>query len=415
MPGPRVGPPTKWFADLKLPELDMQSSAKRKRVEPPSAIERKYNSPISLEREHFARCCSPTCGGPHCARIRQIIHYLQSEMSAHEILVHGSASEPQSPPHLQQTRMAAVPVLELLEKQAARLQQSNLALRQLLDFKNASAPSPRSALDRQQQQQQQQQQHRFEVHHQGAHFSGQTSPAARVVLKANQAPPSPMSIGGPFPANTPHSPAPPPPPSHTAHLHDLQRQLAAKSAAHAALQREHEALRERLERQRARAAQLERRSEAADAELAGLASDRERLEREAARLREARDEARRSAADSAAQYLRIVENAGRIRAGGSAAASPAAGGSGGEERRAWEEERERLVKRVEELEKGVKAEEDNPAEDRGDSVKKLEDDLRRLRLRNCKLEEAILAGKQAALTFAAQGQSLSATLGAALD
>ena len=139
MPGSRVGPPTKWFADLKLPELDMQSSAKRKRVEPMSALDRRHNSPISLEHEHYPRCCSPTCGGPYCARLRQVTHYLQSEVSAHEILVHGSASEPQSPPHVQQSRMAGVPLLELLEKQVHRLQQSNLALRQLLDFKNATA------------------------------------------------------------------------------------------------------------------------------------------------------------------------------------------------------------------------------------------------------------------------------------
>jgi hypothetical protein len=413
MPGSRVGPPTKWFADLKLPELDMQSSAKRKRVEPLSALDRKRNSPISLEREHLhaARCCSPTCAGPHCARLRQVVHYLQSEVSAHEILVHGSASEPQSPPHVQQSRLAGVPLLDLLEKQTHRLQQSNLALRQLLDFKNATARTPMSARDR----------GRFDLagQREPGPFSGQTSPAARVVLKTTQTPPSPLSMHSAFSTRSPHSPLPPPPP-HVAHLHDLQRQLAAKTAAHAALQREHEAVCGRLERARARAAQLERRVEAADAEVTGLAGDKERLdhavealEREGERLRGARDDARKSAADSAAQYLRIVENAGRIKEAGG---SPAEG----EERRVWERERERLVRRVEELERAVEAEDrpvkpdaDEAAKD--DPVEKLEEDLRMLRLRNAKLEEVFLAGKEAALAVAAQSQSMSDMLTAALD
>jgi hypothetical protein len=84
-----------------------------------------------------------------------------------------------------------------------------------------------------------------------------------------------------------------------------------------------------------------------------------------------------------------------------------------------------LVRRVGQLERGVKAEEgeEEPGgseageAEKGDPVnmKKLEDDVRRLRLRNSKLEEAVQAGKQAALALAAQGQSLGDVLSTALD
>jgi hypothetical protein len=86
----------------------------------------------------------------------------------------------------------------------------------------------------------------------------------------------------------------------------------------------------------------------------------------------------------------------------------------------WERERERLVRRVEELERAVEAE-DRPVKPdadeavKDDPVEKLEEDLRMLRLRNAKLEEVFLAGKEAALAVAAQSQSMSDMLTAALD
>ena len=167
--------------------------------------------------------------------------------------------------------------------------------------------------------------------------------------------------------------------------------------------------------------QLERRLEAADAEAAALAGDkgaaraRRRRRSSATRRGCARRGTRRGGAPRTRRRSTCAscENAGEDR--GRAGAERRAAGR---EEGAWQEVGEeggRSWRRGSRLRRGRGAGWVPLRRKRAIPVKKLEDDVRRLRLRNSKLEEAVQAGKQAALAFAAQGQRLSAALGAALD
>jgi chromosome segregation ATPase len=135
--------------------------------------------------------------------------------------------------------------------------------------------------------------------------------------------------------------------AHLAHLQDLQHQVSVKQLALQTLQREYESLLQKLERQRIKSQALEKKFEVSDAEINNLTDDKERLagqvqalEGQVEELQLARDEARKMGADSAAQYMKIVEMAGRLQ------------GKGVEDRKLWEKERGTLLKRIMELEGG---------------------------------------------------------------
>jgi predicted nucleic acid-binding Zn-ribbon protein len=113
------------------------------------------------------------------------------------------------------------------------------------------------------------------------------------------------------------------------------------------LQREYDSLLLKLERQRIKSQTLEKKFEVSDAEINSLTDEKERLvgqvqafETKIEELQVARDEARKMSADSAAQYMKIVEMAGRLQ------------GKGVEDKKLWEKERHSLLKRVAELEGG---------------------------------------------------------------
>lgn len=138
--------------------------------------------------------------------------------------------------------------------------------------------------------------------------------------------------------------------AHLAHLQELQHQVSVKQLALQTLQREHDSLLQKLERQRVRSQALEKKFEVSDAEINSLTDEKERLagqvqilEVQVEELQQARDEARKMGADSASQYMKIVEMAGRLQ------------GKGVEDKKSWEKERETLLKRISELEGGHRA------------------------------------------------------------
>jgi chromosome segregation ATPase len=133
--------------------------------------------------------------------------------------------------------------------------------------------------------------------------------------------------------------------AHSSHLQDLQHQVSVKTLALQTLQREYDALLQKLERMRIRSQALEKKFEVSDAEINSLADEKERLanqvqtlEAQVEELQQARDEARKTGAESAAQYMKIVEMAGRLH------------GQGSEGRRSWDQERELMLARIRELE-----------------------------------------------------------------
>lgn len=162
--------------------------------------------------------------------------------------------------------------------------------------------------------------------------------------------PSPSSLHLPIPPSLPSISSPSAISSstaHLAHLQDLQHQVSVKQLALQTLQREYESLLQKLERQRIRSQILEKKFEVTDAEINSLTDEKERLsgqvlalEAQVDELQVARDEARKMGADSAAQYMKIVEMAGRLQ------------GKGVEDKKGWQKERDTLMRRITELEGG---------------------------------------------------------------
>ncbi|KIW08851.1 hypothetical protein, variant [Verruconis gallopava] len=160
--------------------------------------------------------------------------------------------------------------------------------------------------------------------------------------------PSPSSMNLSIPPNLPRISSPTPggvSAAHLAHLQDLQHQVSVKQLALQTLQREYDSLLQKLERQSIKSQALEKKFEVSDAEINALTDEKERLasqvlalEAQVEELQVARDEARKMGADSAAQYMRIVEMANQLQ------------GKGVEDRKQWENERGLLLKRIAELE-----------------------------------------------------------------
>lgn len=162
--------------------------------------------------------------------------------------------------------------------------------------------------------------------------------------------PSPSSLNLPIPPTLPSISSPSPrsaSAAHLAHLQDLQHQVSVKQLALQTLQREYDSLLQKLERQRVKSQALEKKFEVSDAEINSLTDEKERLagqvqalEAQVEDLQVSRDEARKMGADSAAQYMKIVEMAGRLQ------------GKGVEDKKTWEKERDTLMRRITELEGG---------------------------------------------------------------
>jgi hypothetical protein len=368
------------------------------------------------------------------------------EVETHERLVHGSAIEDRfknAPP-------SAVPLAELIREVANRLHHSNTELRKLLESNVAhgildkpstpfiskppsigpltSAPSRHEISSPSQEQQPQQ---HPPVTSQPCSVITPNPTNGPSISHSSHAPPSPVSMHIPTnPARTssPSSAIPTAPSdAHTAHLNDLQHQLSVKTLAHNTLHSEYQVLVQRLERQRIKCSTLERKFEVSDAEIVSLSNERERLEqiielmtKQMKDLEKSRDEARKRSSEASAQYLRIVEMAGKLHPGVSA---------GLDAREADADEKEVMAKRIEELEarlrgsapaeEGLKTETGNESSQRESFAQlrmdKLEDEVKRLRIRNSRLENGLVAAKQAAITLAAHGQNVGTVLGKALE
>jgi hypothetical protein len=160
--------------------------------------------------------------------------------------------------------------------------------------------------------------------------------------------PSPSSMNLPMPPSFPRLQSPSqvmPSSAHSSHVQDLQHQITVKSLTLQTLQREYDALLQKLERMRLRTQTLEKKFEVSDAEINSLADEKERLtnqvqtlEAQVEELQQARDEARKTGAETAAQYMKIVEMAGRLQ------------GQGTDSKKSWEQERELMLARIRELE-----------------------------------------------------------------
>jgi len=216
-----------------------------------------------------------------------------------------------------------------------------------------------------------------------------------------------------------------------AHLQELQHQVSVKTLAHQTLHREYTALLQKLERMRVKTAALETKFEVTDKEINSLSDEKEKLtsqvqtlEAQIEDLQQARDEARKSSAESAAQYMKIVEMAGRLH-------------GQGVEKKGWETEREALLGRIRQLEgeqsgstsvaqaPGTAPSEAPTAADTNErqqgEVATLQNEIQALKERNASLESALklarqesLAVRAAAVALASCGQRIDSTVNTAL-
>jgi len=166
-----------------------------------------------------------------------------------------------------------------------------------------------------------------------------------------------------------------------------QNQLSSKDRQIEGLQNEQKAFRQRMETGQASYQALERKFEVADAEIIYLTTERDRLEqtiitleKQAKDLEAARNEARKSSLEMTAQYLKIVEMAGKLR------------------------EREALTY-GQNIHQGDSETSSSKLGDQGASASSrestqarilvLEQEVKRLQTRNLQLENAVTAAKQA--------------------
>jgi chromosome segregation ATPase len=173
--------------------------------------------------------------------------------------------------------------------------------------------------------------------------------------------PSPSSLNFP---NAPTLPSISPPSAagqtsaQSAHLQDLQHQISVKTLAFQTLQREYDSLLQKLERQRAKCATLEKKFEVSDVEINSLTDEKEKLqmqlstlETQVEEIQQSRDESRRQLVANGAQYMRIMEMANRLQA------------QGAEDKKKWEAERTELEQRIHTLEEAmVTGTENTPSE-----------------------------------------------------
>ncbi|KAF1951695.1 hypothetical protein CC80DRAFT_191768 [Byssothecium circinans] len=170
-------------------------------------------------------------------------------------------------------------------------------------------------------------------------------------------PSRPGMLPSPSPMNFPNPPPNLPPISppiaiqnsaQTSHLQDLQHQISVKTLALQTLQREHDSLLQKLERQRTKCAALEKKFEVSDMEINSLTDEKETLqaqtialETQVEELQQSRDETRRQLVANGAQYMRIMEMANRLQA------------QSAEDKKRWDAERAGLQQRINVLEEAM--------------------------------------------------------------
>ncbi|KAJ8610989.1 hypothetical protein MRB53_038202 [Persea americana] len=140
---------------------------------------------------------------------------------------------------------------------------------------------------------------------------------------------------------TPHNPA-----AEASYLQEMQHQVSMKTIALRTLNREHEHLLKKLERQQTKCVALERKFEVSDVELNAAVDEKERqqaqileLEAQVTALQKSREELRSASAADGGQYLRIMELCGKIQE------------KSAEEKRKWMAEKASLEQRLESLTK----------------------------------------------------------------
>lgn len=164
--------------------------------------------------------------------------------------------------------------------------------------------------------------------------------------------PSPTSMNFPAPSSTALPPLAPstsyPSSAQTSHLQDLQHQVSVKTLALTTLQREYDALLQKLERQRTKCAALEKKFEVSDVEINSLTDEKEllqgtitQLEKQVEGLTQSRDECQREMRRSGEQYMKIMEMGGKLQV------------RAAEEKREWLKEKEVFEKRVRVLEEAM--------------------------------------------------------------
>lgn len=136
--------------------------------------------------------------------------------------------------------------------------------------------------------------------------------------------------------------------AHSTILQDLQHQVTVKTLEFRTLQREYEALLQKLERQKTKCATLEKKFEVSDVEINSLTEEKEKLqtqvvnmEGQVEELQQSRDEARRQLIANGAQYMRIMEMANRLQS------------QGAEDKKKWEAEKRELEQRIRVLEEAM--------------------------------------------------------------
>ncbi|OCK85409.1 hypothetical protein K432DRAFT_400264 [Lepidopterella palustris CBS 459.81] len=163
--------------------------------------------------------------------------------------------------------------------------------------------------------------------------------------------PSPSSMN--FPSGSGMPPISPPTSSlqtsaQAVHLQDLQHQVSIKTLAFQTLQREYDSLLQKLERQRTKCATLEKKFAVSDVEINTLTDEKEKLQAQVAtleaqveELQQSRDESRKQLVANGAQYMRIMDMASRLQA------------QGAEDKKRWAAEKLELERRVKILEEAM--------------------------------------------------------------
>ena len=147
------------------------------------------------------------------------------------------------------------------------------------------------------------------------------------------------------------------PSAHHTHLQDLQHQISTKTLALQTLQREHDQLLAAFSRSQIRCTALDKKSQVSDHEINTLTEDKIRLqqqvesmESQVRELMKSRDEVHQQSSADGAQWRQIMAMSSQLQLKGADDARRFK-----DERETWEEERDSLRRRIEELESGKEA------------------------------------------------------------
>ncbi|KAF2199623.1 hypothetical protein GQ43DRAFT_473474 [Delitschia confertaspora ATCC 74209] len=193
--------------------------------------------------------------------------------------------------------------------------------------------------------------HSTSVSSSGSAFLPPQSPMQAPQTSRSSLLPSPSSMNFQNIPNLPPISSPPSSlqkPAQTAHFQDLQHQINIKTLALQTLQREYDALLQKLEGQRSKTATLEKKFQVSDIEINTLTDEKERLQHQVTtlevqveELQQGRDEARRQLVANGAQYMRILDMGNRLQEKSS------------EDKKRWDGERRVLEGRIRVLEEAM--------------------------------------------------------------